>query len=59
MQPSFDNLVSRFEQVKAQYAKATTIEEKLALLKAAKGILQQAEELVVQVQNDIDRMRRL
>jgi cell shape-determining protein MreC len=58
MQPAFDKLVSDFAETKERYAKAKTIEEKLALLKIARETLYQAQEMVDQLKSDIDRMKK-
>lgn len=58
MQTDFDKLVSDFEETKKQYTKAETIEEKLVLLKIAKGTLHLAQEMVDQLQSDIELLVR-
>ncbi len=58
MRPEYQNLYSRFQEIKEQYAQAKTVEEKLELLKIAREILLRAEEQIAQFQDEIDGMRK-
>ena len=58
MRPEYQNLYSRFQEIKEQYAQAKTVKEKLELLKIAREILLRAEEQIAQFQDEIDGMRK-
>jgi len=52
----YERLVVRFEEIKASYGRATTMDEKLDLLAQAQGLLRQAEQQVAQLRADIARL---
>jgi hypothetical protein len=52
----YEKLVVRFEEIKASYGRATTMDEKLDLLAQAQGLLRQAEQQVAQLRADIARL---
>jgi len=58
MLPVYQNLALRFEKIKEAYAQANTSQEKLGLLKVAREILRQAQDLLAQAGSEMDRMKK-
>ena len=58
MLPEYENLRSDFQEIKEQYARAKTLQEKLDLLKIAREILKRAQEQVAHFQDEIDAIEK-